>query len=238
MTEKLQLSVGYQLPERYSIVEVIETYRDAVAEVYFPWFGMPDGRGVSVRYEADQYLMEKELLQLRNMGVKLHLLLNANCYGKDALSEKFAETLEAILSFLTEKFDLSGVTTTSLFVAKVCKKKFPALEVRASVNMNIASRQAMAYVTDYFDGFYVASLHTQRGESSTRLVKALKECQISDSLIKSYETVNEALTECVKDAKDDDEIIVLGSFVTVSEVVDCLVDDNFIKKARNRQNNS
>lgn len=156
MTEKLQLSVGYQLPERYSIVEVIETYRDAVAEVYFPWFGMPDGRGVSVRYEADQYLMEKELLQLRNMGVKLHLLLNANCYGKDALSEKFAETLEAILAFLTEKFDLSGVTTTSLFVAKVCKKKFPALEVRASVNMNIASRQAMAYVTDYFDGFYVA----------------------------------------------------------------------------------
>ena len=96
----------------------------------------------------------------------------------------------------------------------------------------------ISIIKDCFDGFYVASLHTQRGESSTRLVKALKECQISDSLIKSYETVNEALTECVKDAKDDDEIIVLGSFVTVSEVVDCLVDDNFIKKARNRQNNS
>ena len=156
MAEKLKLSVGYQLPERYSIVEVIETYRDAVAEVYFPWYGMPDGRGVSIRYEADQYLMEKELLQLRNMGVKLHLLLNANCYGKNALSGKFAETLEAMLSFLTEKFNLSGVTTTSLFVARVCKKKFPSLEVRASVNMNITSRQAMAYVSDYFDGFYAA----------------------------------------------------------------------------------
>ena len=156
MAGKLQLSVGYQLPERYSIVEVIETYRDAVSEVYFPWFGIPDGRGVSIRYEADQYLMEKELLQLRNMGVKLHLLLNANCYGKEALSKKFAETLESMLAFLTEKFNLSGITTTSLFAARLCKKQFPELEVRASVNMNIASAQAMSYVSDYFDGFYVS----------------------------------------------------------------------------------
>lgn len=96
----------------------------------------------------------------------------------------------------------------------------------------------ISIVKDCFDGFYVASLHTQRGESCSRIVKALKECQISDSLIKSYETVNEALTECVRDADDDDEIIVLGSFVTVSEAVDCLLDDSFIKKARNRQNNS
>ena len=155
MAGKLQLSVGYQLPERYSIMEVIETYRDAVSEVYFPWFGIPDGRGVSIRYEADQYLMEKELLQLRNMGVKLHLLLNANCYGKEALSKKFAETLESMLAFLTEKFNLSGITTTSLFAARLCKKQFPELEVRASVNMNIASAQAMSYVSDYFDGFYV-----------------------------------------------------------------------------------
>ena len=171
MSEKLKLSVGYQLPERYSIVEVIETYRDAVAEVYFPWYGMPDGRGVSIRYEADQYLMEKELLQLRNMGVKLHLLLNANCYGKEALSGKFAETLEAMLSFLTEKFNLSGVTTTSLFVARLCKKKFPALEVRSSVNMNITSRQAMEYVADYFDGFYAA-------RSLNRAPEALKQLRI------------------------------------------------------------
>ena len=154
MAGKLQLSVGYQLPERYSIVEVIETYRDAVSEVYFPWFGIPDGRGVSIRYEADQYLMEKELLQLRNMGVKLHLLLNANCYGKEALSKKFAETLESMLAFLTEKFNLSGITTTSLFAARLCKKQFPGLEVRASVNMNIASAQAMSYVSDYFDAVY------------------------------------------------------------------------------------
>lgn len=154
MAEKLKLSVGYQLPERYSLVEVIDTYRDAVEEVYFPWFGVPDGRGVSVRYESDQYLMEKELHQLKVMGVKLHLLLNANCYGKEALSKKFAETLESILGFLSEKFNLSGITTTSLFAARFCKEHFPALEVRASVNMNIISKQAMEYVSDFFDGFY------------------------------------------------------------------------------------
>ena len=171
MADKLQLSVGYQLPERYSIVEVIETYRDAVSEVYFPWFGIPDGRGVSIRYEADQYLMEKELIQLRNMGVKLHLLLNANCYGKDALSRKFAETLESMLAFLTEKFNLSGITTTSLFAARLCKKQFPELEVRASVNMNITSAQAMSYVSDYFDGFYVA-------RSLNRDIEAVKQLRL------------------------------------------------------------
>jgi collagenase-like PrtC family protease len=115
--------------------------------------------------------MEKELLQLRNMGVKLHLLLNANCYGREALSGKFAETLEAMLSFLTEKFNLSGVTTTSLFVARLCKKKLPALEVRSSVNMNITARQAMEYVADYFDGFYAA-------RSLNRDPEALKQLRI------------------------------------------------------------
>ena len=156
MSQKLQLSVGYQLPERYSIVEVIETYRDAVSEVYFPWYNIPDGRGVSIRYEADQFLMERELRELSQMGIKLHLLLNANCYGKNALSPEFAQNVESMLNFLSEKFSLSGITTTSLFVARLCKKKFPALEVRASVNMNIGSRQAMEYVADYFDGFYVS----------------------------------------------------------------------------------
>ena len=171
MSQKLQLSAGYQLPERYSIVEVIENYRDAVSEVYFPWLNIPDGRGVSVRYEADQYLMERELHQLAQMGIKLHLLLNANCYGKNALSPEFAQNVESMLNFLTEKFSLSGITTTSLFVARLCKKKFPSLEVRASVNMNIASRQAMEYVSDYFDGFYVA-------RSVNRDIEAVKALRI------------------------------------------------------------
>ena len=171
MTEKLKLSVGYQLPERYSIVEVIDTYRDAVEEVYFPWFGIPDGRGVSIRYEADQYLMEKELHQLSRMGIKLHLLLNANCYGKEALSKKFADTLESMLGFLSEKLNLSGITTTSLFAARFCKKHFPTLEVRASVNMNIVSKQAMEYVADYFDGFYAA-------RSLNRNIEAVKNLRI------------------------------------------------------------
>lgn len=96
----------------------------------------------------------------------------------------------------------------------------------------------ISILKDSFDGFYVASLHTQRGEMFSRIVDALKACQIPDSLIRSYNTVEEALTDCVKDAKDDDEIIVLGSFVTVSLAVDCLVDDDFIKKARNKHNNS
>lgn len=156
MPEKLQLSVGYQLPDRYSLVDVVATYRHAVSEVYFPWYGVPDGRGVSVRFEADQKEMEFELDQLHKMGIRLHLLLNANCYGARAVSRSFQEVLESTLSHLIERWGLAGVTTTSLFVARLCKKKFPELEVRASVNMEIASYDAMRYVADYFDSFYVA----------------------------------------------------------------------------------
>ncbi|MBQ4105958.1 MAG: hypothetical protein IJC73_00075 [Lentisphaeria bacterium] len=156
MPEPLKLSVGYQLPDRYSLVDVVATYRDAVAEVYFPWYGVPDGRGVSVRFEADQKQMEYELDQLAAMGVRLHLLLNANCYGARALSRSFRDVLESMLQHLVERWDLAGVTTTSLFVARLCKQKFPQLEVRASINMEIGSPEAMRYVSDYFDAFYVA----------------------------------------------------------------------------------
>ncbi|MGN1281719.1 MAG: glutamate ligase domain-containing protein, partial [Succinivibrio sp.] len=71
-----------------------------------------------------------------------------------------------------------------------------------------------------FDGFYVSSLHTQRGESCERLVSALKSANVDESLVKSYSHVSEALKAAIEKANADDEIIVLGSFVTVSEAMD------------------
>jgi collagenase-like PrtC family protease len=47
------------------------------------------------------------------------------------------------------------ITTTSLAIARTVKKYFPETEVRASVNMRIGSPQAMSYVAELFDSFYV-----------------------------------------------------------------------------------
>jgi collagenase-like PrtC family protease len=47
------------------------------------------------------------------------------------------------------------VTTASPMIASTVKKWFPGIEVRASVNMRIGTVQAMGYVEDLFDSFYL-----------------------------------------------------------------------------------
>ena len=42
------------------------------------------------------------------------------------------------------------------FVAEVIKTHFPEIDVRASVNMAIASVSGMKYIKNYFDSFYIA----------------------------------------------------------------------------------
>lgn len=73
-----------------------------------------------------------------------------------------------------------------------------------------------------FDGFYIASLHTQRGENAERIKSALLSDNVDAASIKSFDHVNKAIEQVLKDANENDEIIVLGSFVTVSEAMDAL----------------
>jgi len=140
---------------------LIESYRNHISELYFPWMDMPTGRSpLSVRRGytdwTAQERLEKDLLAIKKMGIKLDLLLNANCYGDGALSESLANKVISILDFLGER--LGGVeiiTTTSPFIAHVIKSNFPDLEVRASVNMRIGTVKGMEYMADLFDSFYI-----------------------------------------------------------------------------------
>lgn len=67
-----------------------------------------------------------------------------------------------------------------------------------------------------FDDFYTASLHTERGEQAGRLNAALAGIGPGQTL-QSADTVAQALQLCLTQSRDDDEIVVLGSFVTVGE---------------------
>lgn len=158
----MKLAVGYQLPEDYkeSIIEVIKDFREHIEEVYFPWLDMPSGRSPMTKREGfvdwkGQEKLEKGLVTLKNMGIKLDLLLNANCYGGESLSEHLANFIRSVISHLKDNIGVDIITTTSLMIAKVIKEEFPDIEVRASVNMRIGTVKAMEYVSDLFDSFYI-----------------------------------------------------------------------------------
>jgi len=158
----LIFALGYQQPENGEpFAAIVADYRDKVGEVYFPWVGMASGRAALGRAcgETDwdaQRILEEDLQELRRLGVKLDLLFNANCYGGRALSESLENEVRAVIEHLGEVCGGADIiTTTSLMIARTVKNYYPAIEVRASVNMRIGTTQAMGYVADLFDSFYL-----------------------------------------------------------------------------------
>lgn len=159
----MRFSVGYQLPagdEEDSIATIVADHRHSVAEVYFAWVGMASGRApVGWRSgEVDwtaQARLEADLGALAGLGVRLNLLLNANCYGGLAVSQALANQVTSLVEHLLSLSGLDVVTTTSPYVAHVVKERFPEVETRASVNMRVGTVEGMGYVADLFDGFCV-----------------------------------------------------------------------------------
>lgn len=158
----MNFAIGYQQPEdgpRFP--EVLSAFKGSIGEVYFPWVGQPSGRaplghGSGVTNWGAQRILEEDLLELRRLGFKLDLLLNATCYGGEAASKALALEVVYILEHLGDLCGLPEVVTTaSPAIAWIVKKHFPAIDVRASVNMKIGTVQAMRYVEDSFDSFYL-----------------------------------------------------------------------------------
>ncbi|MGQ9732441.1 MAG: hypothetical protein ACUVX8_14365 [Candidatus Zipacnadales bacterium] len=156
----MKFAIGYQLPEEDEepCVEVVREFRDHVEEVYFPWLDMPSGRSPMSQRDGfvdwrAQERLEADLRLLKGLGVKLDLLLNANCYGGQSVSQAFANTICSLIDHLLETTGLDTVTTASLMVARTVQQHFPDIEVRASVNMRLGTVRALEYVADWFDSF-------------------------------------------------------------------------------------
>lgn len=173
----MKFAIGYQQPENGEpFPKIVSDYRDNIQEVYFSWPGAPSGRTAPERGDLGaQAALERDLAEIRRMGVGLDLLFNANCYGADAMSEALAEVVCSVVDRLggvCKGPDI--VTTTSLTVAHVIKTRFPGIETRASVNMMIGTTGAMEYVGHLFDGFYFQR-ELQRDRDCVR--KAHKWCK-------------------------------------------------------------
>ncbi len=147
----MKFTIGYQAND--ILKRTVLRLRDSVVEIYFPWEGIATGRGVPSERGA-QAKMESDLGEYRNAGICGNLLINGNCYGARAQARSFFNRIGDVIDEASERFALSSVTTTSPLVAKFVKTNFKNIEVRASVNMEINSPEAMAYLADNFDGFY------------------------------------------------------------------------------------
>lgn len=81
----------------------------------------------------------------------------------------------------------------------------------------------LATLKDSFDAFYLATLNTERGESQERIYNYLND-HIDHDKVQLYkcDTVAKAIDQAQHDCACEDTIIVMGSFVTVSEASEFL----------------
>lgn len=155
----MKFSVGYQLRDDDLLLTAIKENCEKIAELYFSWEDLPNGRNSVYsscfnRYEARKK-QEAELEELLQFDIAYNLLLNGNCYGKDAQSRAFFNKIGDTIEYLILKYNLKSATTTSPLIARFLKQNFPEIEVRASVNMGIEGAVGMDYVAEYFDSFYL-----------------------------------------------------------------------------------
>ena len=158
----LKLSVGWQDLEREPFSAIVESYRDTIEEVYFPWPDMATGRSMSGGYDGYmdyslQGRMLEELFRIREMGIRLDLLFNANCYGEDAMSRVLEGKVCSVIDYLgANGLCPEVVTTTSPAIAHMIRGRYEGIELKASVNMKIGSVKGMQYVAHLFDSYCIA----------------------------------------------------------------------------------
>ena len=152
--------VGYPIKENKDFLNTVIESKESISEVYFSWGDIPNGRSAlsidetSTPFEM-QKRQEKDLRLLSSEGIKLNMLFNANCYGRDSESRAFFYKIGNLIDYIQREFGLSSVTTSSPLIAKFIKENFEGIDVRASVNMEIGSIEGISYVSDLFDSFYV-----------------------------------------------------------------------------------
>lgn len=171
----MKYSVGYSLIAVEQFNEAVLKFRDHIAEIYFSWPGMESGRANIFSTHEDNQQKVTQLINdiswYTDMNIPLVMLFNANCYGGEAISRNLAESVIDTIRFVqNEVAVLSAVTTASPFIALKIKEHYPEIQVRASVNMRICTIDAMEYLSDRFDFFYIT-------KEMNRKIDALKVLQ-------------------------------------------------------------
>ncbi len=156
----MKFSIGYPIGCKDIYLETVKKYKSLVSELYFSFDDFPNGRsslGLNQELSRLEALdkQREDLKKFNDLGIKLNILFNGNCYGQNAQARSFFNKVGETLDYLSVIYNLICVTTTSPLIAKFVKQNFDNLEVRASVNMEIGAPEGMDYISDWFDSFYL-----------------------------------------------------------------------------------
>jgi len=139
-----------------SFAELARRFAPRLREVYFPWPGLTNGRPHIDTLPDEEERITDDLKYCRKHGMKLDLLANATCYGETACTEEQRLQITGIIRRLDELgLYPEIITTTSPYIAKICKLNFPDIEVRASVNMRLRNTLGLQYLAPLFDSYYI-----------------------------------------------------------------------------------
>ncbi|MCI5779280.1 MAG: hypothetical protein MR051_05640 [Lentisphaeria bacterium] len=162
----MKFHFGYQNHRRF--LDCLLARREQVAELYFAWENFTTGRGLASG-GAEQRQLETDLRRFANAGIDLCLLLNGNCYGRRTLARSFFQRLGDTVDRLRTEYGLAAATTASPLIARFLRANFPQLELRASVNMEIGTPEAVEYVAELFDSFYLKREYNYDPERMARM---------------------------------------------------------------------
>ena len=168
----MEFAVGYQLggEDEEPFAAVVAEFAEHVAEVYYAPPGAASARAPLPDDAASCRRFECDLRAIRELGIGLNLLLNANCYGGLAMSRQLERR---VVGYVRQLQQLAGsaaaVTTTSPAVAAVVKRHFPGVPVLASVSMRIGTVLGMEHLAELFDGYCVQRDHNRDMEHLRRL---------------------------------------------------------------------
>ena len=157
---RTKFAVGHYLTEKpddpLSFAELAKRFAPRLREVYFPWPGLSNARAKIYDKPDDEERIVADLKYCREHGMKLDILANATCYAEKGFSEEQRLQIVGIIKHLDELgLYPEIVTTTSPYIAKVFKLKFPDIEVRASVNMRLRNTLALEYIAPLYDSYYI-----------------------------------------------------------------------------------
>lgn len=148
--------------------QICEKHVSRIKEVFFAWPGVLASRPMAEWTDERKELLFADLAWCHSEGIELDTIFNANCYGDIAISTALADHVAEKLDEMGERgLFPQHLTTTSPFIATVVRKRFPDVKIRLSVNMYIEGTQALSYIRELFDSFYVG-IDTHRDMAHVR----------------------------------------------------------------------
>ena len=154
-TVKRTLAVGHFLNADFQ--SACAPHLGRIRETFFAWPGVLSCRPAPDFTPELRARMVADLSWARANGVELDTLFNCNCYGDAAISPELADFVSRNL----REMDAAGlfpdtVTTTSPFIAKVLRRRFPSVKIRLSVNIRVHGTVGFEPIMDLFDSFYAS----------------------------------------------------------------------------------